>query len=216
MMSLSPDECKWSERLAPRQRGSRCGFVSTCVDVCQRCKGIEWSILVHHPDLLENWPPWSEAGISVSVHLSHIQNTFIHAFPHWQQLNSSWPQSCESQRFVVVTISLTSLTPLPCYLIATTTVPALMSLFAFKAAQRGHMLSQACIMNTHTCRPTLTPLQMKGLRESRKRAQETRQSFWKVQVLYCRSLLTKKRSFRSTGGCWRYCILLSKYMAFYF
>lgn len=30
-MPLSPDECKWSERLTPMQQRMRCGFTGTCV-----------------------------------------------------------------------------------------------------------------------------------------------------------------------------------------
>lgn len=34
-MSLSPDECKWSERLTLTPRGVRCGFTDTCVCVLE-------------------------------------------------------------------------------------------------------------------------------------------------------------------------------------
>lgn len=36
-MSLSPDECKWSERLTPTQQGMRCGFTGTWA--------CEWDVL---------------------------------------------------------------------------------------------------------------------------------------------------------------------------
>lgn len=39
-MSLSPDECKWSERLTPTRQGMRCGFTGTWVcewDVLEPC-----------------------------------------------------------------------------------------------------------------------------------------------------------------------------------
>lgn len=59
-MSLSPDECKWSERLALQQQGLRCGFTGACADACQRRKCIDLRVVracACHSDLLEHWAP---------------------------------------------------------------------------------------------------------------------------------------------------------------
>lgn len=181
MMSLSPDECKWSESLVLRQQGLRWGFTGTGVDACQRCKCGDLRAghaCAGHSDIQEHWPPQSlqeEHTLTPDRSLAYLWMCIcpaskIHPFIP-SPLDSSWiPADHRAVNHNVLCLSPSHLhpsdppptfhRPLPCYLIATTTMPALMSLLAFMAVQRSHMLSQACIIitNTHTCRPTLTPL----------------------------------------------------------
>lgn len=204
-MSLSPDECKWSERLTPTQRGMRCGFTGTCAcewDVLEEvAMSTVWntvekeggqkrviSACVYHSRLLPtplplklsppqppyayrashrktHWPQRVEecvCGCAFVCPASPINlNTFLY-FPldsvlHLKfqpTIKRAWITSCP----VPVTSSLTSIWPHAVFF------NCHYNCVSWRACSPySHMLSPACIMNTHTCRPTLTPLQMKYL-----------------------------------------------------
>lgn len=99
MMSLSPDECKWSKRLAPRQQELRCGFTGACVDACQRCKCIDLRVVracARHSDLLEHWlllslqehtltPERRLAYLWMCIRLASKTHSFMHL-----RLDSRW------------------------------------------------------------------------------------------------------------------------------
>lgn len=171
MMSLSPDECKWIERLAPWQQGLRCGLTGACADACQRCKYIGLrAVRAHafHSDLLEHWPPMVSAGIDTDSredgHLCECVCVLLPKYIHSCIFASTGHRAVNHNVVWLSPSHLYRSDPL-CVVIwfPPQRCPRWWVCSLLWLYNGGHMLSQACIMNTHTCRPTLTP---KDLRES--------------------------------------------------
>lgn len=163
-MALSPDECKWSERSTTTQQGMRCGFTGTRVHE---------RVLVRYDGELELWPRLPPTGHPTGRHtdlprermsvyfrvllLKCTENIFGLYLDCVLHLNFSWVITCmvnESQ--VVPFVSQAHSTA--CHFIATIAVCAEEPARSLSFSRYSHMVSQACIINTHTCRPTNSPL----------------------------------------------------------
>lgn len=162
MMSLSPDECKWSERLAPGievwvHRRS-CGCLSKVQmhrpqSRARMCMSLRPPGALTPPRSLQEHTLTPERRLA-SLWMCIHPTSKIHSFMHLR-LDSHWiPADHGAVNHNVAWLSASHLSPsdppLPSFSIATTTVPALISLLAPMAVERSHMFSPACIMNTHT------------------------------------------------------------------
>ena len=77
-MSLSLDECKWSERLTPTQQGMRCVFTITCVHECVvvRCGRRSLRLLYGRLKLKERYVKVVYAYVCLCVTLISEQPNF--------------------------------------------------------------------------------------------------------------------------------------------
>lgn len=91
-MSLSPDECKWSERLTLTQQGMRCGFTGT--GVCAWCDVLEEVAMSTVWNTVEKVKRgWSMHVCITPAFSNPTSSGTLASFAHWaSHRKTHWPQ----------------------------------------------------------------------------------------------------------------------------